>query len=172
MMVLSGHEAAGAKPGLPGISVVLQGVERMLNVLWVVFLMVKAPFCLLVYAVAVGVIEKNKGGILKQGTETVDDFAILKLHIGIVPYTEVVLREKEMGQNFGQPGCTDRVRMQRRTMYDAVLLTLQGLISKANIVCTGEPGLRTELIVGAENGGVEGQALHNNSGVIRLRAKK
>lgn len=44
--------------------------------------------------------------------------------------------------------------MQRWAGNDFVLLILQGLIGKAEVVYAGELGLWLQLVVGAENGGV------------------
>jgi hypothetical protein len=44
--------------------------------------------------------------------------------------------------------------VQRWAGNDFVLLTLQGLIGEAEVVCAGELGLWLKLVVGAENGGV------------------
>lgn len=76
------------------------------------------------------------------------------MHIGVVPNAGGVVGEEKVGQELGQTGGADRVLVQGRAGDDLILIALQGLIGKAEVVHSREIGLRAQGIVGAEYGGV------------------
>ena len=59
-----------------------------------------------------------------------------------------------MGQELGQTGGADRVLVQGRAGNDLILIALQGLIGKAEVVHSRKIGLRAQDVVGAEYSGV------------------